>query len=60
MLHTQEVPNFLQQRVGFSCKAISRFWQIEVPQIPLNDSPPALPLRGRRWGIFQYSLTPLP
>ena len=36
MLHTQEVPNFLQQRVGFSCKAISRFWQIEVPQIPFE------------------------
>ena len=52
MLHTQEVSNFLQQRVGFGWKAISRFWQIEVPQIPLNDSPPALPLRGRRWGIF--------
>lgn len=36
MLHTQEVSNFLQQRVGFSWKAISRFWQIEVPQIPFE------------------------
>ena len=36
MLHTQEVSNFLQQRVGFGWKAISRFWQIEVPQIPFE------------------------
>ena len=34
LLHTQELSYFLQQCVGFSAKAISRFfWQIEVPQI---------------------------